>query len=232
MDLFNPDAVQSGGLEIQDCTAENVKNLLERLKKTVEDNKPFRDAYCDEHGITEKDKPEAVRTWRKAVRANSRPVMVFFESLLDVGTSVDIETAGNLSAYFKFGTGFNYYFWAGFYPDDEERLQKAKYPNGDSEEILNAEDSETKLDRKRLIHATEQVSKNYNSDKLALLFGGQFDKQKAAPLSYEWQQVKDPCSPQNVNKLLLCYHNKVKSLVMPCGDLTETVQDEDEREII
>ena len=232
VDLFNPDAVQSGGLEIQDCTIENVKNLLERLKKTVDDNKPFRDAYCDEHGITEKDKPEAVRAWRKAVRANSRPVMVFFESLLDVGTSVDIEIAATLSAFFQFGMGFNYYFWAGFYPDDEERLQKAKYPNGDSEDVLKAEDEDTKRKRNELTQAAEGVDNAFNPDKLALLFGGQFDKQKAVPLSYEWKQVKDPCSPHNVNKLLLCYHNKVKSLVMPCGDLTETVQDEDEREII
>ena len=128
--------------------------------------------------------------------------------------------------------GFNIYFWGAFYPDDEDRLQKKRYPEGDSEEVLSKEDEETRVRRKELTHAVNGLIKSFNPDKLVLLFGGQFDKQRAVSLPSEWQRVTEPCSPQNVNKALLHYRHKTCSLLMPCGDLAETGLDEDEREII
>lgn len=216
---------------ILSCTHNGVQQMLDMLGAEVQKRKVNRNAYCEEHGISDWSDPEAVKQWRRFVRSRCAPIFVFFESLLDVAVQIDVKTAGILGAYFQQCLGYNIYFSASFYPDDVERMQRAKYPNGE-ENASEDEGSEEYIRRKELRHIWDGIRQTYNPDRFALLFGGQFDKQQVATLPAKWQSVKNPCSAKNIDKLLMYYHGNVYSLSMPCQKPLAAVEDSDEVDII
>ena len=76
------------------------------------------------------------------------------------------------------------------------------------------------------------MQSSFNPKKMALLFGGRFDKQKVAVLPMQFEKVTNTCSPVNDNNLLMYYHNSCYHLMMPCGQLADLSQDDDEQDII
>jgi len=217
--------------KVLSCTDDETNQLLDLLTQKVEERVLYRKAYCKDNDIADWRDPEAIRQWRKYVRSQCKPVFVLFESLMDTATEISVETAGRLSAFFECCIGYNIYFIACFYSDDDEKLHRAKYPNGED----NASEDETSPEYircKELRHIWDGLSHTYNPDDFALLFGGQFNKQQIVLLPAEWQNVKNPCSTKNIDKLLMHYHGNTYSLSMPCEKPLDTVVDSDELEII
>ena len=224
---------KANGVTLLDSSPEDVRILTERVYSVWLKNKAYCDEYCRVHNIENQKEPEAVRQWRKFVRENSRPLMVVFESLYDTVLTLDAEGAADLTSFFPAILGMNIYFWGMFYPDDEERVKNALYPNGTSKEVLDTESKELTNWREIMTQITEPLQEEFNPEKLALLFGGQFHKQRVTmTLPDEWQAHRDPYSPEDLNQFLLLYHNKAQKLTMPCGNLTDLVGEADDQEII
>ena len=214
-----------------ECTDDGLKNTLLYIENAIARNKVFRNQYCDENGIGDWKNKEARKEWRKTVRKNTNPSMIIFESVSDFCITASTETAGTLSGYLQMCEGHNIYFWGAYYPDDEESIKKARFPEGIPEKDYE-EGSADSIREKRIRYNVEGMENSFNKDKFVIMAGGKFDKQKSIVLSPPWSEVTNKCSPQNDNKLLLNYHGNITSLYMPCGGANEQQYDPDEQEII
>lgn len=213
------------------CTCDSVQQMLHTLEEAVQRRKQSRNAYCEEHDISLWNDPGAVKQWRRFIRSQHAPVFVFFESLLDAAVQIDVKTAGILGAYFQQCLGYNIYFSAAFYPDDTQRMDRAKYPNGEKN-ASEDENSDEYIRRKELRHIWDGIKQAYNPDRFVLFFGGQFDKQQLVMLPAKWQSIKNPCSMKNIDKLLMYYHADAYSLSMPCQKPLASDVYSDEADII
>ena len=101
---------------VWDTTAENVTKLFNLLiadyipKYRV----PYRDEYCQMHGIPATDKGRTVKA-AKYIRSKTKPMLVLFESFVDLITA---DKQAVFADVFGMLRGFNIYFAGGFYPDD------------------------------------------------------------------------------------------------------------------
>jgi hypothetical protein len=213
------------------CSQDGIDRLYGRMSEAIRERKVHRNTCCQENGIGDWSDAEAVRQWRKYLRAKTKPLFVVFESLLDTVIQIDVSTAAKLESLFRFCQGYNIYFVAGFYADDDDRLQDARYPNG-VDNALEDENSQEYIRRRELRIIWEKIQRGYNPDKFALLFGGRLDRQQVVSLPSKWQKVKNPSSLQNIDKCLMHYHGETYSLVMPCEKPDEAIGDIDELEII
>lgn len=225
------DGAEKQDLRLLECTQEGVGVLLERIKSTILRNREYRDRYCEEHGIQDWRHADAVRQWRREVRKHSPPLMVILESMADIVITMSTDAAGTLSSYLSSGEGFHMYFWACYYPDDAERIELARFPEGLPEEDYD-DDSEDSRREKRIRHNEEGITESFNKAKFSLLAGGRFDQQKLLVLPSEYEEITNICSERNDNKLLLHYHGNLYHLFMPCGDMNRESGDPDEQDIL
>jgi hypothetical protein len=128
------------------CTEEGIASLSERILSEINSRNVLRDEYCARLGI-----PETVsgrsRKAAKYIRANSKPLLVLIERFSDLcALELDEVLSGKLGVYFNQMFGYNIYFAAGFYPDDDSRITLHK------------------------------LMKVYNRSELMLLFGGRYNK--------------------------------------------------------
>ena len=102
---------------IWDTTVENVPKLFELLitEYIPKYRIPYRNEYCELHGIPATDKGRTVKA-AKYIRSKTTPLLVMFESFADLiaadKDAVFVDVFGMLK-------GFNVYFAGCFYPEDE-----------------------------------------------------------------------------------------------------------------
>ena len=219
------------GLTLFSCNQVGIQQMLNTLSATVSENKKHRIEYCSTHNIVDWREPEATKVWRRYVRGKTTPVVVIFESLLDIALNIDVATSGVLGKFFQACPEHNIYFCACHYSDDKERLQRAKYPLGE-ENASDDEESPEYVRCKELRHIWDGFKETFCSDKFSLLFGGQFHKQDLVNLPSRWQNVKNTCSPKNIDKLLMYYRGNVYSLVIPCEKEYTSEEELDEQDIV
>ena len=115
-------AEQARGARFLDPTAEGLKTLQELLADELVRRNVFRDAYCEEHRIPSTDKGRVLKA-EAYIRKNTVPLLVIFESLGDICRLRRTEEIQELEQvfqiFFERTKGYNMYFIAGFYPEDE-----------------------------------------------------------------------------------------------------------------
>ena len=163
------------------------------------------------------------------MRQQTKPVVVFIESYIDFALNVDVENAAFLAKYFEMCVGFNVYFIAGFYSDDEEKRNQKMFPNGKADE--EEQDEAKERQRAEIRQALAGLQESYNKDKFTLLFGGNYKSQNLVPLSagYDKETQNDP---KDDNKMQMYYRNTLYPMVMPLGELAAAPFDADEKPII
>lgn len=102
---------------IWDTTVENVPKLFELLvtEYIPKQRVPYRNEYCEHHGIPATDKGRTVKA-AKYIRSKTTPLLVLFESFVDL---VAADKEGVFADVFGMLRGFNIYFAGCFYPEDE-----------------------------------------------------------------------------------------------------------------
>ena len=102
---------------VLDISAENVPKLFELIvgEYIPKYRVPYRNEYCELHGIPETDTGRTVKA-AKYIRSKTTPLFVFFESFADL---VSADKEGLFAEVFAKLRGFNIYFAACFYPEDE-----------------------------------------------------------------------------------------------------------------
>ena len=102
---------------ILDMTEQTPKKLFTTLIEEFipQYRVPYRDEYCERHGIPATDKGRTVKA-AKYIRSKTAPLFILFESFADLAAADKEELFSELFAKLK---GFNIYFTACFYPDDE-----------------------------------------------------------------------------------------------------------------
>ena len=104
---------------IIDISEENVTKLFNLLLQDIipKTRVPFRNEYCEQHGIPESDKGRTVKA-AKYIRSKTAPLLVLFESLTDL---IGADKQQLFAEVFAKLRGFNIYFAGGFYPEDESQ---------------------------------------------------------------------------------------------------------------
>lgn len=102
---------------ILDTTAENVTKLFNLLVSEYipKYRVPYRNEYCELHGIPATDKGRTVKA-AKYIRSKTTPLLVLFESFADLVTADKDAAFADVFGMLK---GFNIYFAGCFYPEDE-----------------------------------------------------------------------------------------------------------------
>jgi len=137
----------TGSLSLLDTTKEDLAKLDDRIIEEITARNVFRDLYCARNGIPNTDKARAKKA-AKLIRANSKPLLILFESFGDVcRLEKTDELVGEFSAFFERLRGYNIYFCGCFYPGEEGNL------------------------------GGNPLMRSFNKEELLLLFGGRYDKQ-------------------------------------------------------
>lgn len=102
---------------ILDTTAENVPKLFELLvtEYIPKYRIPYRNEYCELHGIPATDKGRTVKA-AKYIRSKTTPLLVLFESFADL---IAADKDAVFADVFGMLRGFNIYFTGCFYPEDD-----------------------------------------------------------------------------------------------------------------
>lgn len=132
---------------VLESTEEGLTHLSERILSEINARNVLRDEYSTQQGIPLSAKGRSKRA-KKYIRAHSIPLLVLIERFGDfvAASGENEELWGQFSAYFDNMWGYNIYFAAGFYPDDDNAM------------------------------GGHLIGKNFNRDELLLLFGGRYDK--------------------------------------------------------
>lgn len=102
---------------ILDTTPESVPKLFNLLigEYIPKFRIPYRNEYCELHGIPETDKGRTLKA-AKYIRSKTTPLLILFESFADLVTS---DKQAMFAEVFGKLKGFNIYFAGCFYPEDE-----------------------------------------------------------------------------------------------------------------
>lgn len=92
---------------------------------------PFRNEYCEQHGIPESDKGRTLKA-AKYIRSKTTPLFIFFESFADLAAA---DKENLFTEMFSKLKGFNIYFAAGFYPDDDSLSMSPIFRSFNKEEF-------------------------------------------------------------------------------------------------
>lgn len=92
---------------------------------------PFRNEYCERNGIPETDKGRTIKA-AKYIRSKTAPLFIMFESFADLVAADQSMIFAELFSKLK---GFNIYFAAGFYPEDENLAMNAIFRSFNKEEF-------------------------------------------------------------------------------------------------
>ncbi len=150
----------TGSCTILDCTAEGVGRLNDILYEEIRSRNVFRDEYCAAQGIPDTDKGRA-RKAARYIRSRTRPLFVLFESFADLcRLTLDEDARVELTTYLSRTKGYNLYFSACFYAEDEGNL------------------------------STNPIMKCYNKEELLMLFGGRYDRQPLTSLPMDYRRIE------------------------------------------
>lgn len=133
--------------EMPDCyarflesSAEGAAALAETIDSEFRSRIVHRNHYCTQNGISLKNKSLAAKKAAKYIRAHSTPVLVVIESFEDFCKVKEVADDGELQGQFMFFfsgmRGYNIYFAAGFYPNDEEIAKHKLMPYYNQDEFV------------------------------------------------------------------------------------------------
>ena len=113
----NLQAMYGNRCSIWDTTTDNVPKLFDFLVTDYipKYRVPYRNEYCEMHGIPETDKGRTVKA-AKYIRSKTTPLLVLFESFVDFAAA---DTNAVFADVFGMLRGFNIYFVGCFYPENE-----------------------------------------------------------------------------------------------------------------
>ena len=171
------------------------------LVEEISQRNVFRDEYSRMNGIPLTEKGRAKRAIRY-IRERTKPCMILFESFAGFCQLIEDEAVqAEMTALLTRTQGYNMYFIAGFYPNQNASISR---------------------------HALMQA---FNEEEVAMLFGGQYDKQSAVTnLPTEYRRIEN-INPK-YDRFLLKYRGNYHSMMMPCGDISEDAVEPDEASII
>ena len=193
----------SGNISFMDSSPEGLDILKDKFMKELAERNVFRDKFCEENGIpnTMKDR---VRKAEKFIRANTKPLLIVFESFGDIcrleRTDVIQTHEAVFQQFFERTKGYNIYFAAGFYPED------------------------TDID-------TSLFKKSYNKHEFSLAFGGRYDKQCIIDRLPTDFRIMDKSNPK-YDRFIFKYRDEIFQMRMPCGELSVAEIDLDDAPII
>jgi len=122
-----------------ESTAEGLTALAETLMTEFKARNVYRDEYSVQHGIPLTQKGRAKKA-AKYIRAHSRPIFVVIESFADFCAVKEVTDDGDLQGQFMFYfsgmRGYNIYFAAGFYPQDQDLAKHPLLPYYNQEEFI------------------------------------------------------------------------------------------------
>ncbi len=154
-----------GNFSVYDCTKEGLRALSDKLMDEIKARNVYRDEYSISQGIPLERKGRS-RKASKYIRKNSTPIFVLIESFADFckvcrdeESGGESELEGLYQIYFNQMFGYNIYFAAGFYPEDDS------------------------------IALRSSLFKVYNPEDFLLLFGGRYNKAQIPNLPYEVTKI-------------------------------------------
>lgn len=169
----------SGKVTLLECTVEGISALSQMITDEIIARNVHRDAYSTQQGIPLTNKGRSVRA-AKYIREHSTPLFVIIENFGELCNAASApELADNFSVFFCRMRGYNIYFAAGFYPDDDRSISRYS------------------------------LMKSYNKENFLLLFGGHFDKLPFADIPYEISKLSglNPAYNQILMKYRNAYHS-------------------------
>ena len=92
---------------------------------------PYRNEYCERCGIPENDKGRTIKA-AKYIRSKTTPLFIMFESFADLVAEDKNMLFAEVFSKLK---GFNIYFIAGFYPEDENLSMNSIFRSFNKEEF-------------------------------------------------------------------------------------------------
>lgn len=227
------------------CISEEINILNEKLISMFSERTPLRKKICSKlgigEGLEEWSAPDAIKQWRKYLRKDTQPVLVFFESMLDFELTVSPEQVGNYKTNFTMSKGYNIYYCGCFYSDDQVLLKKEQESlKNDADFVVNertidhivGEEKEEEVRIREIRQAINTLKDCFNRDKFTLLFGGQFDKQDLVGLPYEYKTISSPCKQTELNKFLMYYRDSIVRMQIPVGKMENDLEDEDDCSIV
>lgn len=122
-----------GHCTVGPTTAESVTKLFNLLIQDYIPQyiAPHRDEYCEKHGIPATDKGRTLKA-AKYIRSKTKPLFILFESFNDLLAADEKAIFADIFAKLK---GFNIYFAAGFYPEDESKSITGTFRNFNKEDF-------------------------------------------------------------------------------------------------
>ncbi len=193
----------SGSISFLESTQEGLDSLKDKFMQELAERNVYRDKFCEENGIpnTMKDR---VRKAEKFIRANTKPLLIVFESFGDICRLERTDAIQSHEAvfqqFFERTKGYNIYFAAGFYPDDKDI-------------------------------GSSPFKKSFNKQEFSLAFGGRYDKQCIIdPLPLDFR-VMDKPNPK-YDRFIFKYRDEIFQMRMPCGELSVAEIDPDDASII
>lgn len=183
-------------------TFDDIKKLQDMLVDEIGVRKAVRNEYFEQNGIVVVGAPDAdtMAQASKYIRNKTAPMLILFESFIDFINATDEASKEIMSAIFESGKGYNFYFIGCFRPGEAARI------------------------------SLDKVFKAFKEEQLAMLYGGQFDKQGVVMLPGNYSQITTPA--EKYNNGLLSYRGKFYPIITPCGELEVTEKDIDEEPII
>lgn len=171
-----------GGYSLLESTEEGLTQLSERILTEIHARNVLRDEYSVQQGIPLSAKGRSKKA-KKYIRTHSTPLLVIIESFQDFvnASGENEELWGQYTVFFNQMWGYNMYFAAGFYPEDDN------------------------------IIGGHQIGKNFNKDELLLLFGGRYDKvaMPALPFDVSKFNMVDPVRNRFLMKYQEVYYPMV-----------------------
>lgn len=189
-------------VSIIEPTLDDIKKLQELLIEEIGIRKAVRNEYFEQNGIVVVGTPDAdtMAPASKYIRTKTTPMLILFESFIDFVNATDEAMKEIMGSIFENGKGYNFYFIGCFRPGEGARI------------------------------SLDNMFKAFKAEQLAMLYGGQFDKQGIVMLPSDYSAVTSPA--EKYNNAILSYRGKFYPIITPCGELDVTQKDIDEEPII
>ena len=204
--VFDPHASETvdksltEGAVFLNADEEGLKEFSRLFSKEILTRNKVLTEYCAQNKID----PERADVRDKTfdyMRRNVRPLFILLEGYADLcrlAEDGDEKLLNKFAAYFTLASRYQIYMIACAYPGDDKKLSGC--------ELIGY----------------------FNTEKMAMLFGGRLDKQPLVPLPAEYGKSsgKGP-----YNRCLMYYRKDCYALLMPCGELKAEKIDEEQLSI-
>ncbi len=96
------------------------KEIISEIAKLIEERKPIRNRFCDEHGL-ERTAVSSLAAAENTIRAETVPVFVVIENFVAFANCLKPEES-IMKTVFEIARYYNILFLAGYDPDDSSKL--------------------------------------------------------------------------------------------------------------